>query len=168
MAVDRPRGDALEREPLEEVELWDLVSAFSRIVRENQGGAAVEYSVRRHADSRPHGTDRGALKRTRPCGARRVVRAGDAEVEARRHVLAVLELARHHSVKTEQQNLFGEIHVYPRADGKVSVDAEAADAYDHQATHDGAAAAAESATATAVIEQPEAARAKRARGKKAK
>ena len=168
MAVDRPHGDALEREPLEEVELWDLVSAFSRIVRENQGTPQANILY----DDTPihvHMERIAALLNERGHVALgELFEPGMQKSKLVGMFLAVLELARHHSVKTEQQNLFGEIHVYPGADGKVSVDAEAADAYDHQATHDGAAAAAESATATAVLEEPAAARAKRARGKKAK
>lgn len=168
MAVDRPRGDRLEREPLEEVELWDLVSAFARIVRENQGGpqANILYDdtpIHVHMERIARLlNERGQL------ALGELFEPGMQKAKLVGMFLAVLELARHHSVKTEQQNLFGEIYVFPGAEGKVSVDIEAADAYDHPTTDEAAAAQQASATATATIEDADSPRKGRGRSKKAK
>lgn len=168
MTVDRPRGDRLEREPLEEVELWDLVSAFARIVRENQGGpqANILYDdtpIHVHMERIARLlNERGQL------ALGELFEPGMQKAKLVGMFLAVLELARHHSVKTEQQNLFGEIYVFPGAEGKVSVDIEAADAYDHPSTDEAAAAQQATAAATATIEDADSPRKARGRSKKAK
>ncbi|MGC3969204.1 MAG: segregation/condensation protein A [Pirellulales bacterium] len=167
MAVDRPRGDRLEREPLEEVELWDLVSAFARIVRDNQTSQAnILYD-----DTPIHTHMERIAKLLNERGQVALGELFEPGMQKSKLVgmfLAVLELARHHSVKTEQQNLFGEIYVFPGADGKVSVDIEAADAYDHPTSDEAAAAQQASATATATLEEPDGPRKGRGRSKKAK
>jgi segregation and condensation protein A len=168
MTVDRPRGDRLEREPLEEVELWDLVSAFARIVRENQGGpqANILYDdtpIHVHMERIARLlNERGQL------ALGELFEPGMQKAKLVGMFLAVLELARHHSVKTEQQNLFGEIYVFPGAEGRVSVDIEAADAYDHPTTDEAVAAQQVSAAATATIEDADSPRKARGRSKKAK
>ena len=45
-----PRNRNPAEEPIHEVELWDLVSAFGRILREQAASQSVEHRVRRHAD----------------------------------------------------------------------------------------------------------------------
>jgi segregation and condensation protein A len=161
LSADRPTGDALEREPLEEVELWDLVSAFARIMRENEGGPQANIL---YDDTPIHVHMERIAKLLNERGHVALGELFEPGMQKSKLVgmfLAVLELARHHSVKTEQNNLFGEIHVYPGAEGAVTVDAEAADAYDHQPSHESSAAA------TATLEEP-APKAKRHRGKRAK
>ncbi len=55
LSTDLPRPDRdLAGQPIQEVELWDLVSAFGRIMPRFGGGQAVEHHLRRYADPRPH------------------------------------------------------------------------------------------------------------------
>ena len=54
--LPRRRRDPAEQ-PIHEVELWDLVSAFGRLVRDSATSEAVEYRLRRHPDPRLHDAD---------------------------------------------------------------------------------------------------------------
>jgi segregation and condensation protein A len=133
LAIEKPSAsDDLANEAIQEVELWDLVSAFARIVRDKKGPTSqnivyddtpINVHMRRIAELlNQHG--QVALGELFEPGMHKSKLVG--------MFLAVLELARHHSVKTEQSNLFGEILVYPGASGKVSVEDDAADEYDHR------------------------------------
>ena len=53
--------------------------------------------------------------------------------------LAVLELVRHHRVRAEQNDLFGEIWILPGADSAAPLDPSQVDNYDHnpETTADG-------------------------------
>ncbi|MBL9094876.1 MAG: segregation/condensation protein A [Planctomycetaceae bacterium] len=163
VARDKPIGDALADEPLAEVELWDLVSAFARIVRENQG---TPQSNILYDDTPIHVHMQRIARLLNEQGHVALGELFEPGMQKSKLVgmfLAVLELSRHHSVKTEQLNLFGEILVYPGPKGHVSVDADAADDYDHPTA---GAAQSEASAATATLEAPEPA--KKGRAKKAK
>jgi len=112
-------------QPIQEVELWDLVSAFSRVIRDN--AAAVPSAIR--YDDTPIDVYMDRI-RERLRSEPRVKFAdlfepahsgGDIEEPALVKsqlvgiFLAVLELIRHHHVEVEQADLFGEIWVV--ADG---------------------------------------------------
>jgi segregation and condensation protein A len=45
--------------------------------------------------------------------------------------LAILELVRHHQVRTEQNELFGEIWILPGPDTAADIDAAKVDQYEH-------------------------------------
>jgi len=100
-------------EPIREVELWDLVSAFGRIMREHevtQGSSIVYdetpihvYMERIHARATREG--RVALSEFFQSGAHKSSYVGI--------FLAILELVRHHGIWAEQNELFGEIWILP-------------------------------------------------------
>ncbi len=110
LASDEPtRQRNLADEQLVEIELWDLVSAFGRVVRENQTrqpSSIVYDDTPIHVFmQRIHGqlVDTGRV-------------AFSALFEPGRHkstlvgiFLAVLELVRHYQVRAEQDELFSEI-----------------------------------------------------------
>jgi segregation and condensation protein A len=114
LANDLPprRRDPAE-EPIHEVELWDLVSALGRVLRE-QGkipGASILYD-----DTPIH----VYMTRIQQQVAERGRVAFSELFQPHMHkstlvgmFLAILELVRHHDAQTEQDALFGEIWVLP-------------------------------------------------------
>ena len=128
--VPQRRVDPAE-EPIQEVELWDLVSAFARVMRET---AAAAPSNIVYDDTPIHVYMEQIHKRLTQQG-----RVGFSELfQAGMHksrligiFLAVLELVRHHGVTTEQDELFGEIYVLPGMQPEEAASFEAADQYEH-------------------------------------
>ena len=115
-----PRQRNLAEEPIQEVELWDLVSAFGRIIREN---VAAKPSNIVYDDtpihvymSRIH-----ARLKARPTGVQRTVRLHLHKSTLVGIFLAVLELVRHRHVRVEQNDLFGEIWILPGPDAAAPV-----------------------------------------------
>ncbi len=100
-------------QPIQEVELWDLVSALGRILRDRdaQRPESIVYD-----DTPVHVYIEQILARLRERG---VVAFSDLfRPEQPKAVViglffAVLELVRHHGVRVEQQDLYGEIWVLP-------------------------------------------------------
>jgi segregation and condensation protein A len=100
---------AASEQPIRDVELWDLVSAFQRVVRERQSsrGPSIVYDDtpihvymgRIHAQL----LERGQLTLSE------VFVDGQHKSSLVGMFLAVLELVRHHGIRTEQENLFGEV-----------------------------------------------------------
>jgi segregation and condensation protein A len=101
------------QQPIHEVELWDLVSAMGRILRDSQAAVPTTivyddtpiqvYMQRIH---RRLGTDRRiAFSDMFQPGMHKSAIVGV--------FLAILELARHHGVRTEQNDLHGEIWIVP-------------------------------------------------------
>jgi segregation and condensation protein A len=109
-AIDLPpRERNLSDQPIQEVELWDLVSAFSRILRENNAQRPSNivyddtpihvYMERIHEQLKSDG--RIAFSELFQPGMHKSSLVGI--------FLACLELVRHHNVLCEQNDLFGEI-----------------------------------------------------------
>lgn len=141
--------DDLSGEPIQEVELWDLVSAFSRIMREAQGGPKTKIQ---YDDVPIHVHMERIAKALNEQGHVALGELFESGMPKSRLVglfLAVLELVRHHDVRTEQNNLFGEIFVYPGAEGAVTIDPTVVENYDHVHTEP-TPAAAESTTSAVV------------------
>ncbi len=100
-------------QPIEEVELWDLVSAFGRIMRETEAAKPSSivyddtpihvYMEKIHARLLEHG--QLAFSSLFEPGMHRSTTIG--------LFLAVLELVRHSHVKLTQNELFGEIWLLP-------------------------------------------------------
>jgi segregation and condensation protein A len=100
-------------QPIQEVELWDLVSAMGRILRESQKARPTTivyddtpiqvYMQRIHARVAEHG--RVAFSEMFEPGMHKSAIVGV--------FLAVLELARHHNVRAEQNDADGEIWIVP-------------------------------------------------------
>ncbi|MBN2024033.1 MAG: segregation/condensation protein A [Pirellulales bacterium] len=128
-----PRRRDLAEEPIHEVELWDLVSAFGLILRETE---AVKPSNIVYDETPIH----VYMARIHA----RVVRRGHlsfaALFERGMHkstlvgiFLAVLELVRHNRLRLEQNEIFGEIWLLPCAGGEAPVDPSQVDNYEHTA-----------------------------------
>jgi segregation and condensation protein A len=100
-------------QPIQEVELWDLVSAFGRIIRDSRtvrpsnivyDDTPIQvYMQRIHARLAREG--RASFSDMFSSGMHKSAMIGV--------FLAILELVRHHSVRTEQNDLHGEIWVLP-------------------------------------------------------
>ncbi|MFZ5832547.1 MAG: segregation and condensation protein A, partial [Planctomycetota bacterium] len=127
-----PRERNLADEPIAEVEVWDLVSAFGRIIRETEAGrvSSIVY------DDTPIHVYMSSIYR-------RLVERGQLSFrdlfEPEMHkstlvsiFLAVLELVRHHHVRVEQNQLFGEIWLLPGATTSELPDFAAVEDYDHR------------------------------------
>ncbi|HUY88427.1 MAG TPA: segregation/condensation protein A [Pirellulales bacterium] len=133
LANDLPvRQRNLADEPIHELELWDLVSAFGRVIRDNQPAAAAnivydETPIHVYM-SRIHGRlladERVAFTELFGAGMHKSTLVG--------MFLAILELVRHHGVRAEQDQLHGEIWILPGERLPPSLDASAADNYDHR------------------------------------
>jgi segregation and condensation protein A len=113
------RVDPAEQ-PIQEVELWDLVSAFSRVIRDN---ATTQLSSIRYDDTPIE--DYMQRIRQRLASEPRLAFTSLFEQETREEsltksqlvgiFLAILELIRHHQVQVEQAELFGEIWIVAQA-----------------------------------------------------
>ena len=98
-------------QPIQEVELWDLVSAFARVIRDNQ--AARSPSIR--YDDTPIEVYMDRI-RERLSNQPRLAFTSLFEQDMIRSqmvgiFLAILELIRHHHVRVEQNDLFSEIWI---------------------------------------------------------
>jgi len=121
------RGADLAEQPIHELELWDLVSAFGRIVRDRQASRPsniVYDDTPIHVYiSRIHeqlvATGRLAFTELFKPGMHKSTLVG--------MFLAVLELVRHFNIRAEQNDQFGEIWLLPGLEsvGSVTADAEA-------------------------------------------
>lgn len=116
-------------QPIEELELWDLVSAFGRLMRDQQAAAAASivydetpihvYMQRIH----------GRLIQQRRVAFSEMFAPGMHKSALIGVFLAILELVRHHSVRTEQNELHGEIWIVPGEDFSTEQDWSQADEY---------------------------------------
>lgn len=121
-----PGGD-----PIQEVELWDLVSAFGRIIRETEAAKPSNivyddtpihvYMARIHARLVEQG--QLAFSSLFEPGMHKSTMIGI--------FLAVLELVRHHHVHVEQNQVFGEIWLLPERQSSGPVDFSSVDNYEH-------------------------------------
>jgi segregation and condensation protein A len=108
-----PRRTDLENQPIHEVELWDLVSALGRVMRDRQRVAptSIVYDdtpiqvYMQQIHERLLAERRAAFSELFAPGMHKSAMVG--------MFLAILELVRHHSVRTEQSDLHGEIWVLP-------------------------------------------------------
>ncbi|MEX2139904.1 MAG: segregation/condensation protein A [Pirellulales bacterium] len=121
-------------EPIHEVELWDLVSAFGRILRES---SAAQPSNIRYDETPIHvymTHIHEQLHERRRLGFSELLNPAMHRSTLVGLFLAVLELVRHHGVHVEQDELFTEIWlVVDDATGPAieSVDFSAVDDYSH-------------------------------------
>ena len=132
VASDRPdRKRDLSQEELQEVELWDLVSAFGRIMRDIQ---AAKPSNIVYDDTPIHVYMAQINQRLVDDGRlafRELFQPGLHKSALIGMFLAILELVRHHQVRTDQNHLFGEIWVYPGPSANAALDVAKVDTYEH-------------------------------------
>lgn len=127
-----PRERDLAGEPLGELELWDLVSAFGRVVRDNR---ATQQSNIVYDDTPIHVYMTQLHERLLQQG--RLIFSDLFEPNMHKSTLvgiflAILELIRHHGVRAEQNDLFGEIWLLPAAETPSGpLDLSQADNYEH-------------------------------------
>ncbi len=117
-------------EPIREVELWDLVSAFARILREKESAVPRSivydetpihvYMEQLHARLAEHGRI-AFTELFRPLKHKSTVIG---------MFLAILELVRHQHARVEQNDLYGEIWILPGPQLKAPADWTAADNYE--------------------------------------
>jgi segregation and condensation protein A len=126
-----PRERNLTEEEIQEVELWDLVSAFGRIMRDNQATkpSSIVYDdtpvhvYMARIQERLHAEGRVAFSTLFQPGMHKSAMVGV--------FLATLELVRHHDVRFEQNELFGEIWLTPGEATAAPIDTSQVDNYEH-------------------------------------
>jgi segregation and condensation protein A len=125
-----PRGRNLADEEIREVELWDLVSAFGRIMRDRQAAqpSNIVYDdtpihvYMAQIQARLSGEERLTFQKLFHEGMHKSALVGV--------FLAVLELVRNYHVRTEQNELFGEIWIMPGDAAGAEIDPTLVDNYD--------------------------------------
>jgi segregation and condensation protein A len=132
-AIDLPpRQRDLADEPIQELELWDLVSAFARVMRtaELSRPSNIVY------DDTPIHVYMGRIQeRMREQGRlafSTLFEPGMHKSSLVAIFLAVLELVRHYRVAADQNALFGEIWLVGRSDGAEPLDPTAVDNYERR------------------------------------
>jgi segregation and condensation protein A len=108
-----PRRIEPAMQPIHEVELWDLVSAFGRIARDSQVPQAKsivydETPIHVHME-RIH----EQLKTVGRASFSQMFQPNMHKSTMIGVFLAILELVRHYSVRTDQQDIHGEIWILP-------------------------------------------------------
>jgi len=126
-----PRRTDLTSQPIHEVELWDLVSALGRMLRDRERTAPTSivyddtpiqvYMQRIHSRLLVEG--KAAFSDLFSPGMHKSAMVG--------MFLAILELVRHHSVRTDQGELHGEIWVLPGESFSADLKVAEVDNYDH-------------------------------------
>jgi segregation and condensation protein A len=132
IASDLPARDrSPDLQPLQEVELWDLVSAFGRVLKEKHASAGPE-SIR-YDETPIHIYMQRIDARLRCDGRVAFTEFFDGSVHKSSLVgmfLAVLELVRHHHALAAQPELFGEIWLEP-GEAPLPTDLALVTDYDH-------------------------------------
>ncbi|NIL98500.1 MAG: segregation/condensation protein A [Planctomycetales bacterium] len=122
-----PRKTNLAEQPIHEVELWDLVSAFGRILREHD---AQQPSNIVYDDTPIHVYMQRILEQLAQEGRAAFWKLFEKGMHKSSMIgifLAVLELVRHHDVQFEQDTLFGEIWLYPGSQQDQAIDVSKVD-----------------------------------------
>ncbi len=123
-------------EPIQEVELWDLVSAFGRIMRESD---AARPSSIVYDDTPIHVLMERLLARLLAAGRlafRDLFEPGMHKSTLVGIFLAILELVRFHRVRVEQNTLFGEIWLVPNPNCTEPFDWSGVEEYEHPGIKD--------------------------------
>jgi len=132
LSTDLPRHERdMAGEPIQEVELWDLVSAFGRIMRETE---AARPSSIIYDDTPIHVHMSRIHARLLEQGRLSFRGLFDPSMHKSMLVgifLAILELVRHHHVRLEQNALFGEIWILPNLECTAPLDLSDVDEYEH-------------------------------------
>jgi len=114
LSDDRPTiGRDHTADPIREVELWDLVSALSRVLQKK---VIEQNSTVRYDETPIHVYAEQIADRVRQAGRVPFSRFFEGTNRRSRIIgifLAILELLRHHAFRAEQPEAFGEIYVLP-------------------------------------------------------
>lgn len=127
-----PRRVDPARQPLREVELWDLVSALGRMMRDREAVAPTNivyddtpitvYMEEIHR--RLQSQQKASFSELFEPGMHKSAMVGV--------FLAILELVRHHSVRTEQRDLHGEIWIVPGDEFSANLNVANVDTYENR------------------------------------
>jgi segregation and condensation protein A len=132
MASDAPtRALSPAEQPIQEVELWDLVSAFGRVLKEKHASSGPE-SIR-YDETPIHVYMKRIDNRLRREGRLEFTVFFDSSVHKSALVgmfLAVLELVRHQHARAAQSQLFGQIWLEP-GDEPLPAELSTVDEYEH-------------------------------------
>ena len=123
-----PRKVELAEQPIAEIELWDLVSAFGRILRDNR--PKLEKIV--YDDTPIHvymQRIHGRLVNDGKLTFSELFEPGMHKSAMIGVFLAVLELTRHHNVRAEQPDIYSEILILPSDDFSKDLNVAGADEY---------------------------------------
>lgn len=126
-----PRDRDPAGEPIQEVELWDLVSAFGRIMRETE---AARPSNIVYDDTPIHVYMDRIHKRLLADGRLSLRELFDPSMHKSTLIgifLAILELVRHDHVRVEQNALFGDIWILLNLECTTPLDLSNVDEYEH-------------------------------------
>lgn len=126
-----PRQRDLSEEPIHEVELWDLVSAFGLIIRDTE---ASKPSNIVYDDTPIHAYMEKIQTRLTKRGQlvfKDLFKPGMHKSTLVGIFLAVLELVRYKKIRVEQNEIFGEIWLIPCSDSTEPLDLSNVDNYDH-------------------------------------
>ena len=126
-----PRERNLAEEPIREVELWDLVSAFGRVIRDSVSSrpANIVYDDTPIRVYMARIYER--LRKQSHLAFADLFEPGMHKSKMVGIFLAVLELVRHDRLLVDQNDLFGEIWLLLRADAAEPLDLSEVDNYDH-------------------------------------
>lgn len=127
-----PRRRDVAEEPIHEVELWDLVSAFGLIIRDTE---AAKPSNIVYDDTPIHVYMEKIytlLLRRGRLAIKDLFEAGMHKSTLVGIFLAILELVRHKKIRLDQNTLFGEIWLFPREDADGALDFSNVDNYDNK------------------------------------
>ena len=127
-----PRRVDPAEQPIADVETWDLVSAFGRIVREQ---APSEVSNIVYDDTPIAHYMTSIHDRIDANGKARFSEMFEAGMHKSAMIgifLAVLELIRHHSVRASQESQHGDIWIYPGESFDSEIDLSDVDDYGHE------------------------------------
>jgi segregation and condensation protein A len=111
-----PRDGDPAEQPIRELELWDLVSAFGRLIQEqqrNKPSSIVYDDTPIHVYMERIGN---LLHDHRRVAFTELFQPGMHKSSLVGMFLAILELVRHHGARAEQSDLFGEIWILPIAE----------------------------------------------------
>ncbi len=126
-----PRKVDVAAQPIREVELWDLVSAFGRVLRDNRPkkDAKIFYDetpIHIYMDQ----IRKRLIQDKQKVAFSQMFEPGMHKSSMVGIFLAILELCRHHSVVTEQSNEHGEIWIVPGEEFDQDIDISKIDDFD--------------------------------------
>lgn len=127
-----PRRVELSEQPIQEVETWDLVSAFGRIMRDQH---AVQPSNIVYDDTPIHIYMRRIRERLldqQKVAFSEMFKPGMHKSAMIGVFLAILELVRHHNARTEQSEMHGEIWIIPGEHLSEDTDVPEVDDYENK------------------------------------